>query len=312
MAVSGVIVVNKEAGMTSFGVVSRLRRIFDQKKIGHTGTLDPDAEGVLPVCLGKATRLVERLSRGTKSYEAEMKLGVVTDTQDLSGTVLRTSEVCCSEEEVREAVLKFTGPQIQIPPMYSAVKVNGKKLYELARKGIEVERKGRQVEFHQIEILEMELPYVKIAVTCSHGSYIRTLCHDIGERLGCGAAMGHLLRTQVDDFSLSDALTLEEIQRRKEEEDSSEQAGKPYSFVIPPDRFYMDLPAYSVRKDFLRKCVNGIPVPFSQMNPLPGPHSDEEKMIRLYDPCGNWIGLFRKDDKKYRLEQYFYEDHAFN
>ena len=312
MAVSGVVVVYKEAGMTSFGVVSRLRRIFDQKKIGHTGTLDPDAEGVLPVCLGKATRLVEHFSHGTKSYEAVMKLGVVTDTQDLSGTVLSTSDIHCTEEDIRRTVSSFIGPQIQIPPMYSAVKVNGKKLYELARKGIEIERQGRQVEFHDIEILETSLPYVKIAVSCSHGSYIRTLCHDIGQRLGCGAAMGHLLRTRVEQFSLSDALTLEEVRKRKEEEDFLGKGNKHYSFVIPPDRFYMDIPAYSVGKEYLKKCINGIPVPPNQLIPAPGPHFKEEEQIRLYDPDGNWIGLFRKKDKKYRLEQYFYEDHAFN
>ena len=168
--VHGVIIVRKEKGMTSFGVVSRMRRIFDQKKIGHTGTLDPDAEGVLPVCLGKATRLVEQLSHGTKTYRAVLLLGTVTDTQDVSGKILETREVNVTEEEVRSVLMGFTGKQMQLPPMYSALKVGGKKLVDLAREGREVERKEREVEFSGIEIHRIELPRVEFSVTCSQKS----------------------------------------------------------------------------------------------------------------------------------------------
>ena len=194
----GVIVIRKEKDFTSHDVVAKLRGILHMKKIGHTGTLDPDAEGVLPVALGKATRLVDMITDKEKTYEAVMRLGVVTDTQDMSGTVLsQASELHVTEEELRAAIESFVGDYMQVPPMYSALKVNGKKLYELAREGKTVERKPRPVHFYEIEILEINLPLVRFCVTCSKGTYIRTLCHDIGEKLGCGAAMETLLRTKV-------------------------------------------------------------------------------------------------------------------
>ena len=209
--IDGVINVYKEAGFTSHDVVAKLRGILRQKKIGHTGTLDPEAAGVLPVCLGKGTRLCDMLTDKKKTYETVLLLGVSTDTQDTTGTVLKEREVTCSSEEAEAAVESFLGDQMQIPPMYSALKVNGKKLYELAREGIEVERKPRPVHFYEIEILNMTLPRISLRVTCSKGTYIRTLCHDIGEKLGCGAAMEKLVRTRVDRFSLENSHTLEEI-----------------------------------------------------------------------------------------------------
>ena len=186
----GVIVIRKEKGFTSHDVVAKLRGILHMKKIGHTGTLDPDAEGVLPVALGKATRLVDMITDKEKTYEAVMRLGVVTDTQDMSGTVLsQTTELSVTEEELCTVVSSFVGDYMQVPPMYSALKVNGKKLYELAREGKTVERKPRPVHFYEIEILDISFPLVRFRVTCSKGTYIRTLCHDIGEKLGCGASM---------------------------------------------------------------------------------------------------------------------------
>ena len=175
---NGVINIYKEKGFTSHDVVAKLRGILQQKKIGHTGTLDPDAVGVLPVCLGNATRLADMLTDRDKEYEAVMRLGVTTDTQDMSGTVLEEKEVQSSAEEVEEAVRFFVGGYEQVPPMYSALKVNGKRLYELARQGREVERSSRSVKLYQIEILSMELPEVSLRVSCSKGTYIRTLCHD--------------------------------------------------------------------------------------------------------------------------------------
>lgn len=205
----GVIVIRKEKGFTSHDVVAKLRGILHMKKIGHTGTLDPDAEGVLPVALGKATRLVDMITDKEKTYEAVMRLGVVTDTQDMSGTVLsQTTELSVTEEELCTVVSSFVGDYMQVPPMYSALKVNGKKLYELAREGKTVERKPRPVHFYEIEILDISFPLVRFRVTCSKGTYIRTLCHDIGEKLGCGAAMESLLRTKVGRFTLDDAITL--------------------------------------------------------------------------------------------------------
>ncbi|MBP5732814.1 MAG: tRNA pseudouridine(55) synthase TruB, partial [Lachnospiraceae bacterium] len=189
---NGMIIVKKEAGFTSNDVVAKMRGICGQRKVGHTGTLDPDATGVLPVCLGNGTKLCDMLAERDKEYVTELLLGVTTDTQDISGTVLSEREVNASEEEVRAAIQSFVGAYDQVPPMYSALKVNGKKLYELAREGKEVERKARRVAILEIEILEMKLPVVKLRVACTKGTYIRTLCHDIGEKLGCGGTMKSL------------------------------------------------------------------------------------------------------------------------
>ena len=198
--VNGIINVYKEKGYTSFDVVAKLRGIFKQKKIGHTGTLDPDAEGVLPVCLGKATKVCDLLTDKSKEYEAVLLLGKVTDTQDITGTVLEEKDVKVTEEAVRETVLSFVGDYMQIPPMYSALKVNGKKLCDLAREGKTVERQARPVKILTIDILDVTLPRVRMRVHCSKGTYIRTLCQDIGEKLGCGGCMESLLRTQVSEF----------------------------------------------------------------------------------------------------------------
>ena len=189
----GIINVYKEAGFTSHDVVAKLRGICRQKKIGHTGTLDPQATGVLPVCLGSATRACEMLTDRTKEYVAELLLGQITDTQDTTGTVLEEREVAVDEAQVREVIESFVGGYDQIPPMYSALKVNGKKLYELARAGKEVERQARHVDLPSIEILEIRLPVVKFRVECSKGTYIRSLCADIGGKLGCGGTMQSLV-----------------------------------------------------------------------------------------------------------------------
>lgn len=178
----GIINIYKEAGYTSHDVVARLRRILGQKKIGHTGTLDPDAVGVLPVCLGVGTRLCDMLTEENKEYVAELRFGVTTDTQDMSGTVLSRQAVTITEKQAAEIADSFLGDYEQVPPMYSALKVNGRKLYELAREGLEVERKARCVRIEELEILHMELPVIRLRVVCSKGTYIRTLCDDIGDR----------------------------------------------------------------------------------------------------------------------------------
>ena len=201
--IHGIINVYKEKGFTSHDVVAKLRGIVGQKKIGHTGTLDPDATGVLPVCLGKATKLCDLLTDKNKTYEAVLLLGKTTDTQDITGEVLEEkSTEALTEEKVREAIEGFIGDYEQIPPMYSALKVNGKKLYELAREGKVIERKARPVKILDIQILEIDLPKVRMEVSCSKGTYIRTLCHDIGEKLGCGGCMESLIRTRVSTFRI--------------------------------------------------------------------------------------------------------------
>ncbi len=229
--INGIINIYKEAGFTSHDVVAKLRGIVKQKKIGHTGTLDPDAVGVLPVCFGNATKLCDMLTDKTKEYRARMLLGKTSDTQDASGTILTEKEVTASEEEVREAVMSFVGTYDQIPPMYSALKVNGKKLYELARQGVEIERKPRIVEIHHIRIEEIALPYVTFTVGCSKGTYIRTLCADIGDKLGCGALMESLVRTRVGTFPIEEALKLSQVEELVREGHLEER-------VIAPDAVF--------------------------------------------------------------------------
>ncbi len=281
---SGVINIYKEAGYTSHDVVAKLRGILKQKKIGHTGTLDPQAQGVLPVCLGKGTKLCDLLADHDKEYEAVLRLGITTDTQDMEGNVLQESSVQVSEEEVRTCILSFQGEQMQVPPMYSALKVNGKKLYELAREGKVVERKARPVTFHKIEVLWMELPKVKIRVPCSKGTYIRTLCNDIGEKLGCGGCMEELLRTRVERFALEDAVKLDEVQKAMEE-------GTVDSLILPVDRIFDQYPTAktTTQGDLLVHNGNRL---FSEL--LQEEPEAESGYVRVYDSEDTFIGLFAK------------------
>ena len=281
---SGVINIYKEAGYTSHDVVAKLRGILKQKKIGHTGTLDPQAQGVLPVCLGKGTKLCDLLADHDKEYEAVLRLGITTDTQDMEGNVLQESSVQVSEEEVRTCILSFQGEQMQVPPMYSALKVNGKKLYELAREGKVVERKARSVTFHKIEVLWMELPKVKIRVQCSKGTYIRTLCNDIGEKLGCGGCMEELLRTRVERFALEDTVKLDEVQKAMEE-------GTVDSLILPVDRIFDQYPTAktTTQGDLLVHNGNRL---FSEL--LQEEPEAESGYVRVYDSKGTFIGLFEK------------------
>ncbi len=297
---NGIINVYKERGYTSHDVVAKLRGILKQKKIGHTGTLDPEAEGVLPVCLGKATKLCDLLAGHDKVYEAVMLLGQSTDTQDTTGTVLESAPVTASEEEVRKAVLSFEGPYEQIPPMYSALKVNGQKLCDLARAGKEVERKARPVVIHEITILEMDLPRVKMRVHCSSGTYIRTLCHDIGEKLGCHGCMDKLLRTRVERFCVEDSLTLSQIETIRDEERLEE-------IIIPIDRMFDEEPAVHLNEELSKAAHNGnaLPLGVSESKPAAG------QKIRVYDADGAFVGLYQyekeRDRQHFRLLKMFYE-----
>lgn len=297
MQINGVINIYKEKGYTSHDVVAKLRGILHQKKIGHTGTLDPDAEGVLPVCLGRGTRLCDMLTDHEKEYEAVLLLGVVTDTQDTTGTVLHTSPVTVFEEEVKACIQSFIGEQMQIPPMYSALKVGGKKLYELAREGIEVERKPRPVCFHEIEILEMELPRVRIRVRCSKGTYIRTLCHDIGGKLGCGGCMEKLLRTRVERFSLSGAKKLEEVQKAVDQ-------GTIAEFVVPVDQMFDAYPAGKVKPEGDRLVHNGNPFLVEFLEEISEIKKGEP--WRIYDSTGEFIGIFARKGEKFAPIKMFY------
>lgn len=298
--IHGVLNVYKEKGYTSHDVVAKLRGIVGQKKIGHTGTLDPDAVGVLPVCLGRATKLCDMLTEKDKIYETVVLLGKETDTQDITGNVLRTGDVReISEETVRDAVRSFVGEYDQIPPMYSALKVNGKKLYELAREGKVVERKPRRVEIYDIEILDVRLPRIHMQVHCSKGTYIRTLCHDIGRKLGCGACMEELKRTKVSSFLVEDSLTLSEIE-------SLRDAGKLPEHIIPIDAMFADHRRVTVKPEWEAPACNGNPLPEKAAEPVEN-LVDEEK-VRLYNDRGDFIGIYeyRKMRREYRIVKMFY------
>ncbi len=277
----GIINIYKEAGYTSHDVVAKLRGILHQKKIGHTGTLDPDAVGVLPVCLGKATKLCDMLTEKDKQYRAVMQLGIETDTQDTSGTVTAEHPVTVSEGQVRQVIMDFIGEYDQIPPMYSALKKNGKKLYELAREGIVVERETRRITIHGIEIEKVELPYVTMLVDCSKGTYIRTLCHDIGKKLGCGAAMAQLVRTRSGMFSLEDAVTLKQTEELRD-------AGTLEEHILSVKQILSYLPAFICGKDHEKALMNG-----NQLKPGWGkaPQGIAETMMVL-DSEENLIGVY--------------------
>ena len=287
----GVIVIRKEKGFTSHDVVAKLRGILHMKKIGHTGTLDPDAEGVLPVALGKATRLVDMITDKEKTYEAVMRLGVVTDTQDMSGTVLsQTTELSVTEEELCTVVSSFVGDYMQVPPMYSALKVNGKKLYELAREGKIVERKPRPVHFYEIEILDISFPLVRFRVTCSKGTYIRTLCHDIGEKLGCGAAMESLLRTKVGRFTLDDAITLAQT-----EEAVQEGIRLGYTEGYLRKEILAEYPRVCCTKEGDRLLANGNPLVQALVDA-----QEKKGWIRMCSSEGSFAGVYQWDEKRNR------------
>ena len=300
--IHGIINVYKEKGFTSHDVVAKLRGIAGQKKIGHTGTLDPDATGVLPVCLGKATKLCDLLTDKDKTYEAVLLLGKTTDTQDITGEVLEEkSTETLTEEKVREVIEGFIGDYEQIPPMYSALKVNGKKLYELAREGKVIERKARPVKILDIQILEMDLPRVRMEVSCSKGTYIRTLCHDIGEKLGCGGCMESLIRTRVSAFRIEDAKTLDEIEALKQE-------GKLEELLVPIDEMFSSYPKITVKDDWKAFAKNGNPLDLKMLKEACG--QDEESQVRLYDESGKFIAIYqwKEKEKKYHIVKMFFNE----
>ena len=285
----GIINVYKEKGFTSFDVVAKMRGILGQRKVGHTGTLDPDAEGVLPVCAGKGTRLCDMLTDHDKTYRATMLLGVVTDTQDTTGKILAEEATDhLTEEQVREAILSFVGDYDQIPPMYSALKVDGKKLYELAREGKVIERKARPVTIHEIVIESMNLPEVVMTVSCSKGTYIRTLCNDIGEKLGVGGCMKELLRTKVGRFLLEDTLRLSDLQKLKEE-------GRLDEAVFPVESVFAEYREIRASEEVLDKLVrNGNPFRYKEYDAV----ADKEA-FRVYGMDGQFIGVYEYSEEKH-------------
>ena len=285
--INGIINVYKEKDFTSHDVVAKLRGIVKQKKIGHTGTLDPDATGVLPVCLGNATKLCDMLTDKSKEYVTTMRLGFCTDTQDISGEVLKKQEVNVTKEDVTEAVMSFVGKYDQIPPMYSALKVNGKKLYELAREGIEIERKARSIEIFAIEILDINLPDITMKVHCSKGTYIRTLCHDIGLKLGCFATMVSLKRTKVANFLLENAYTLSQIEACVKDERLQD--------ILTKTEDMFELLSVRVAPPYEKLLFNGNPIYLNQI--MERIRIGDKEQVKLY-AGDRFCAVYECDEEK--------------
>ena len=284
--INGIINVYKEKGYTSHDVVAKMRGILKMKKIGHTGTLDPDAEGVLPVCTGKATKLVDMITDKDKTYEAVCKLGIITDTQDITGTVLATADVTAEFPQIEEVIKSYVGEYMQMPPMYSAIKINGKRLYELARQGIEIERNRRKVMIKAIRILDYnkEEHEIRMSVDCGKGTYIRTLCNDIGETLGCGATMKSLTRTAVGNFHLSEALKLSEIEKLVSEDQLE-------AYVMPVDKIFECYKKCTVEREFHKLIYNGNAI--SNANLVEPVKEITTDWVRVYDADDIFIGIYQ-------------------
>lgn len=307
--IEGMITIYKEPGYTSSDVVAKMRGILHMKKIGHTGTLDPQAEGVLPVCLGNGTKLADLIGDRDKEYEAVLRLGVTTDTQDMTGTVTKTADPAqveqITKEQIEAAAAQFRGTIQQIPPMYSAVWQNGKRLYQLAREGRVVERKPRTITISSLVIGKIDLPLVTMRVTCSKGTYIRTLCEDFGNVLGVGGTMEHLLRTRVGKFTLERALKLSEL-----EDLAKNHPEELRDYVYPIDFFFGDAPAVYVNEASFPYLNNGNPLSFQNVIPeksapretiLDNEKKNPGSWIRVYDMNGEFYGIYHYDAGRRRM-----------
>lgn len=290
---NGVILINKPLGKTSHDLVYEARRLSGVKKVGHTGTLDPMAEGVLPICIGNATKAADQLTASDKGYRAQMVLGMTTDTGDAEGEILSECGVFLTKSEIEEAVKSFEGETEQIPPMYSAVKVNGKKLYELAREGKEVERKARRITVQKIDILEIDMENytVTIDVLCSKGTYIRTLCEDIGRKLHVGAYMNTLVRTKSGQFTLSQCKTVSELRALKEE-------GRLEEVLIPTAELFKEYEAVALNKKQAELVQNGVPIIYKGLK--------DGKLYRLFDKDNKFLSISEYIDGKLKLKKAFW------
>jgi len=294
---NGIVVIDKPEGISSHTVISKLRKLLDQRKIGHGGTLDPLATGVLPVFAGRATRAAEYVQATEKAYTARFRLGIITDTQDITGTVLEERPVAVSRADVEAALDAFRGEIMQTPPMYSAIQVDGQRLYKLAREGREIEREARPVTIHALTLVGVypETNEYEIDVTCSKGTFIRTLCADIGDKLGCGATITKLRRTQTGIFSIAQAFTLEELAARKE-------AGTLDSVFLSPDLLFAELPQITMFPDNAARVCRGAPVYLTKR--VPGRY-------RVYDESGAFLGVGVIEDTDRRqvlmMEKGFFE-----
>lgn len=283
---NGILIVDKPADWTSQDVVAKLRGVLHEKRAGHGGTLDPMATGVLPVFFGRATRAVEFFEHAEKTYEATLRLGIITDTQDVTGTVLKTHPVAITEAELRETLAHFTGELEQLPPMYSAIKIGGKKLYELARAGKEIERKPRNITVFSIDLLDFSNNEAVLRIHCSKGTYVRTLCHDIGKALGCGGCMAALRRTQAGTYSLAQSVTMDMIVAHP----------APEALLLPTDSLFSRYPARTLTPAQEKCCRNGasFTCPWSVGR------------YRVYAQNGEFLALSEVADGKLRTVKSFF------
>ncbi|NLK86047.1 MAG: tRNA pseudouridine(55) synthase TruB [Clostridiaceae bacterium] len=306
----GIINVLKPPGMTSFDVVAVLRGLTGVRRIGHAGTLDPMAAGVLPVCIGRAAKAIEFLMEKDKRYRAELTLGITTDTQDTTGTITSSKKPEVSDQQIADAVSAFEGKYLQVPPMHSAVRVDGKRLYELAREGVEIERQQREVEIFSAKLLSIDRSEgvrALIDIHCSKGTYIRTLCSDIGDRLGCGGCMSFLLRMAAGPFEISDSITLEELSALREK-------GGLHNALIGVDRVFAGLEAYRLDEASEKRFGNGMQIPLSRAllpdtgnedrSGLKSSVSQDGSLVRVYGSNGDFIalGMVFDDAKGYYLK----------
>jgi len=286
LTIDGILNLDKPKGKTSFGVVALVRRLSGERRVGHAGTLDPDATGVLPICLGQATRLVEFLAEATKIYRAEIELGIATDTYDATGKVTQRCDVSVlTKEQVETALSSFIGFIDQIPPMYSAVKQQGIPLYRWARAGIELPRKARRVEISRLAIVDWQFPLFTVEVECSKGTYIRSLAHDLGQKLGCGAHLKNLVRLKSGPFYISDAVNISKL------EDAFRQ-GQWAELLHPIDVAVLHLPAITVDEESEKAVINGRPLALT-----PGTEVSE-KICRAYARDGHFIAILRYEEER--------------
>ena len=288
---NGIIIIDKPQEWTSNDVVSRLRRVFNTRRIGHGGTLDPMATGVLPVFVGRATRGVEFFEHAEKVYETTIRFGLTTDTEDITGKTLTETEVSLTEEELQKVLPRFRGEILQVPPMYSAIKVNGQKLYDLARKGREVERQARPITIHELQLLDFSGKEARLRVRCSKGTYIRTLCKDIGEALGCGGCMAALRRVEAGEYTLEGSIPLRQLL------DISERGEDVEAMLRPVDTMFASHEKLCLNEKQARLVKNGNA--FASDCP--------DGTYRVYAPDGEFLALCRADGGKVTTIKSFFE-----
>jgi tRNA pseudouridine55 synthase len=276
----GILSINKATGMTSHDVVARVRKLLHQRRVGHAGTLDPAASGVLPICVGQGTRVAEYLSESGKAYQAEITFGVVTDTYDVEGTITRTADISyLTHARIEEALPHFLGPQMQLPPRYSAIKIQGQPAYKRVRSGEEITLESRAIEIYQLQLLAWEPPRLTLAVECSKGTYIRSLAYDLGEHLGCGAYLSALIRTRSGPFTLADSITLEQLAEASEQENATK-------YLFAADSALQNYPALTLDAASIVHVLHGNAFRYPQ--PLPQPAAT---LARIYDTEGRFLAI---------------------